>query len=73
MAGAVQAVKAATAALKTLLSGGGDPSGGPVRCRLLTQATAALPVETSPALEALEAIQSALAYPQVAAKVGACC
>ena len=69
LAGAAQAVKSAMTALDSLTSGGDDHSGGPVQCSLLAQAAGAVPEQGSLALQAIEDIENALTYPQVAAKV----
>ena len=68
LAGAAQAVKSAMTALDSLTSGGDDQSGGPVQCSLLAQAAGAVPEQGSLALQAIEDIENALTYPQVAAK-----
>ena len=62
-------MNAAIAALTTLRAGGDDPNGGPSQGSLLTQAAAAVPDQGSLAMQALEAIESSLTYPQAPAKV----
>ncbi len=69
LAGAAQAVKSAITALDTLASGGDDQQGGLVLCTLLSQAAAAVPPQGSPAMQAIEAIEGSLTYPQAPVKV----
>lgn len=69
LAGAALAVKSAMTALNTLMSGGDDEEGGPVQCNLLIQAAAAVPEQTSLPMQAIEAIESSLTYPEPTAKV----
>ena len=56
-------------ALTTLLNGGDDQQGGPVQCTLLAAAAAAVPEEGSLELQAIQAIEASLTYPQPAVKV----
>ena len=69
LAGAATAVKSAMTALNTLMSGGDDQNGGPVQCNLLIQAAAAVPEQTSLPMQAIQAIESSLTYPEPTAKV----
>ena len=62
-------MNAAIAALSTLRAGGDDPNGGPAQGSLLTQAASAVPDQGSLAMQAIEAIESSLTYPQAPAKV----
>ena len=55
-------------ALSTLMSGGDDQDGGPVQCNLLIQAAAAVPEQTSLPMQAIQAIESSLTYPEPTAK-----
>lgn len=68
LAGAATAVKSAMTALNTLMSGGDDQDGGPVQCNLLIQAAAAVPEQTSLPMQAIQAIESSLTYPEPTAK-----
>ena len=56
-------------ALTTLLNGGDDQQGGPVQCTLLAAAAAAVPEEGSLELQAIQAIEASLTYPQAPVKV----
>ena len=56
-------------ALNTLMSGGDDQEGGPVQCNLLIKAAAAVPEQTSLPMQAIQAIQSSLTYPEPTARV----
>lgn len=70
LAGAATAVKSAMTALNTLMTGGDDQEGGPIQCNLLIQAAAAVPEQTSLPMQAIQAIENSLTYPEPTAKKG---